>query len=102
MNWVLKLLIEPKTPKKKEFSQTLHKLSGVLEELCSNLKLDESDEDIRITIQFTFERMNQIQLLIDSEEFVILSGAVNALCEKIEIQLNDKKVGNHISKLKTL
>ena len=102
MNFILQLRIEPKPSKKKEFSQTITKLSEALEELCSNLKFDESDEEIRINLLFTFESMNHMQVLIDSEEFAILSGAVTALCELIEIRLNDKLVVNRSSMLADL
>jgi len=45
---------------------------------------------------------DQMRQALRSEEFRILSGAVNALCEKTVIWLDDKPAGNDISRLSSL
>ena len=44
----------------------------------------------------------QMQQTLKREEFVILSGAITALCDKIEVRLNDKLVENYISMLSNI
>ena len=98
----LEIALEVKSTKRLEFKQTLYDLSEKLQTHCASLKITDSDNFLSYSILAQWETALDLQEALKTEEFEILSGAIIALCEKIDIRLNDKKVGNHISKLKLL
>ena len=98
----LQMIVMPKPHNLKEFKQSLNSLSESLQSYCSSLRIDESEDDLTVTIIAQWETLDQMRQALRSEEFRILSGAVNALCEKTVVWLDDKQVGNHISKLNSL
>ena len=98
----LKIEIWVKPDKRLEFKQTLDNLNGKLRKHRIGLKITESDNFLSYSILAQWKTAIDMQEALKIEEFEILSGAITALCEKIEVRFNDKKVGNHISKLKTL
>ena len=98
----LELIILVKPHKRVEFKQSLDNLYEKLQKRSTSLKISESENCLSCSIIAEWETAVQMQEALKIEEFVILSGAVKALCENTIIRLNDKKVGNHISKLKTL
>ena len=102
MKKILELIVAPKSSKKKEFNQSLNDLTRALESSCSKLKIDGLEESSTISVLMEWETEDQMHRTIKCKEFTILSGAITALCEKIEIRLNDKLVGNHISILANL
>ena len=102
MRKILELIVAPKSSKKKEFNQSLNDLARALESSCSKLKIDGSEESSSISVLMEWETEDQMHRTFESNEFAILSGGITALCEKIEIRLNDKLVGNHISILTNL
>ena len=99
MQKILELIVAPKSSKKKEFNQSLNNLVRVLERSCSKMKIDGLEESSTITLLMEWETEDQMHRTFKSNEFTILSGAITALCEKIEIRLNDILVGNHIAML---
>ena len=99
MKKILELIIEPNSRKRKEFSQTLSNLARTLQSSCSSLQIDESEDSPTINIIVKWETAAEMHRTLKGDEFVILSGAITALCEKTTIRLNDKLVGNHISML---
>ena len=99
MKRTLEMIILPNPRKKKEFTQTLESLSMNLERSCSSLTIEESEESHSITMVIKWESEDQMQQTLKKEEFVILSGAITALCDKIEVRLNDKLIENYISML---
>ena len=98
----LELIVEPKPHKIKEFSQSLYTLGKNLQNYCSSLIIDESGDGVTFNILAQWETEDQMRKALKSEEFLILSGAISALSEKTIIRLDDKQVGNHISKLNSL
>jgi len=66
------------------------------------VEIIESDDGVAFILFAQWETSDQMRQAIQSEECSILSGAITALCEKTVIRLDDKEVGNHISKLTTL
>ena len=99
MQKILELIVAPKSSKKKEFNQSLNDLARALESSCSKMKIDGSEESSTISVLMEWETEDQMHRTFESNEFAILSGAITALCEKVQIRLNDKLVGNHISML---
>ena len=97
---VLTLLVKP--PKRLEFKQTLFELNEKLQKRCTSLKITESDNPLSYIILAQWKTAVNLQEALRTEEFEILSGAITALCEKIEIQLNDKLVGKNLSMLTKL
>ncbi len=98
----LELIVSPSSRKRLEFKQSLDCLAGDLQNYCSKLEIIESDDGVTFTLLVQWETLDQMRQAIRGEECSILSGAITALCEKTIIRLNDKEVGNHISKLTTL
>jgi len=95
----LEITLSVKSIKRLEFKQTLDHLSEKLQKDCSSLKIKESNNLQSYTILGEWETEDQMHRAIISKEFTILSGAITALCEKIEIRLNELLVGNRISVL---
>jgi len=98
----LTIALMVKSTKRLEFKQTLYDLIEKLQKRCANLKIKDSDNFLSYSILAQWETSLDMQNALKMEEFDILSGAITALCEKIEISLNDKPVGNIISMLGTL
>ena len=95
----LEIALLVKSTKRLEFKQTLFNLSEKLQKRCTSLKLTESDDFLSYAILAQWETEVHMDEAFKTDEFVILSGAITALCEKVQIRLNDKLVGNHISML---
>jgi hypothetical protein len=102
MKRILELIIEPNSRKKKEFSQTLNLLDGTLQSSCSSMRVNEAEDSSTINIIVKWKTADEMHRTLKSDEFAVLSGAIAALCEKIEIRLNDKFVGHHISMLNSM
>lgn len=95
----LKIALWVKPTKLLEFKQTLDHLREKLQKHCINLKIKETNNLQSHAIMGEWETEDQMLRLFKSKEFIILSGAITALCEKSTIHLNNKLVGNHISML---
>ena len=91
----LEIALEVKSIKCLEFKQTLYDLSEKLQTHCASLKITDSDNFLSYSLLAQWETTLELQEALNIEEFKILSGAITTLCEKIEIRLNDKLVGNH-------
>ena len=98
----LELIVLLKPHKRKEFIQSLNFLAGNLQNYCSSLKIDESEDGLNFTILARWETLDQMGQALNSKEFGILSGAIFTLCKITSIGLDDKQVYNDISKLNTL
>lgn len=98
----LEIAILVKSTKRLEFKQTLYDLIEKLQKRCTNLKIKDSDNFLSYSILAQWETSLDMQNALKMEEFDILSGAITALCDKIEIFLNDKPVGNNISMLASI
>ena len=96
----LELIVLTNSRKSKEFKQSLNFLTGNLQNYCSSLKIDESGDGVTFNILAQWETEDQMRKALKSEEFLILSGAINALSEKSICLLNDKKVSNKLLKIK--
>ena len=94
------MIVEPKPHNRKEFSQSIQNLSENLLKHCSSLKIDESGDGVTFNILAQWETEHQMRKALKSEEFLILSGAINALSEKSIFRFNDKKVSNKLLKIK--
>ncbi len=97
----LEIEIWVKSDKRLEFKQTLDHLSYKLQKQCPSLKIIESDDMSSIVVA-QWKTTDHMRAAIKKDEFKILFGAIEALCEKIKILFDDKLIGNHISKLNTL
>ena len=102
MKKVLELIIEPSSRKRKEFNQTLSKITETLQSSCSSLMIDESEDSSTVNMVIEWDSADQKYRMLRVEAFEILSGAIAALCEKIVIRLDGKILNYDISKLKTL
>jgi hypothetical protein len=98
----LDLVISLKRGKSKEFKQTWQELYKVVQGYSSNIIISELEKSICFSIVFHWESAAEMQQALRTEEFAILSGAINSLCEKTIIRLDDILIGNHISGLKHL
>lgn len=59
----------------------------------------EAEDSPTINIVVKWETAAEMDRTLKGDDFVILSGAITALCENTIIRLNDKLIGNHISML---
>ena len=98
----LDLVIFVKQGKSKEFNQTMQELSKVMQVYSSKIIISELEKSICFSIMIQWESAAEMQQALRAEEFDILSGAINSLCEKTIIRLDDVLIGNHISTLKDL
>jgi hypothetical protein len=88
--------------KKLEFRQTLECLSESLLSDCSDLKIQESQDDDIFILLIQWNSANQMRSALRTNEFGILLGAIKSLGKNTGIRLDDKNIGNDISKLMTL
>ena len=98
----LELVVSLYPGKSKEFKQSLLDISKKLQEYSSGFIIDESDDALSFNILIQWETSEQMHLALKREEFKILSGAINTLCAKKIIRLDDKQLGNNISLLKSI
>ena len=98
----LEVIVLPKPHHLKEFKQSLNSLRENLKKHCLSLIIYESGDSNEFIISAQWDSIDKMREALSSDEFLILSGAVNALCENTVIRLDDKQLGNHISKLKSL
>ena len=88
----LELMVWPKLRKSIEFKQSLDCLADILQNYCSSLKIDQSEIGDGYILLVEWEKTKQMDQMLQSKEFSILSGAIAALCERIEIRLDGEQV----------
>ena len=98
----LELVIFLKPGKSKEFNQSLLDISRKLQEHSSSFIIDELEDALSFSIIAEWDNGANMHQVLDSEDFKILSGAINSLCKKTIIRLNNRQVSNHISNLKSI
>ena len=98
----LEVVVRPNPRKRLELKQTLDCLTGILQDYCSSLMINESENGLTITLLAQWEKSDQMRHTLRSKEFSILSGAINALCDNTVIRIDDKSAGNDIAKLSEL
>jgi transcriptional/translational regulatory protein YebC/TACO1 len=98
----LELKIELNSRKKLEFRQTLECLSEILLIDCSDLNIQESLDGDIFTLSIQWESTTQMRQALRTKEFSILTGAIKSLAKSTGIFIDDKNIGNDISKLMTL
>ena len=98
----LEMMVWPKWRKSTEFKQSLDCLAGILKNYCSSLTILESESENKLTLIATWKTSSQMRDMLQSEEFMILSGAIATLSEKPNIRLDDKEAGELISVLNKL
>lgn len=97
----LEISVIPKTIKRVEFSQSLSSLKGDLQRCCPNLEI--SKEENTFCLNAEFETEEQLNEVLWSKEFYILSGAISTLGEKSDflIQGKDyKKTGTDLREIR--
>ena len=98
----LDLVIFVKQGKSKEFKQTMQELSKVMQVYSSKIIISKLEKSICFSIVIQWESVAEMQQALRAEEFDILSGAINSLCKKTIIRIDDKQIGSHISNLKSI
>jgi len=79
----LEIIVQPKTEKYLEFSQSLDFIKGDLLKLCTSLSITEEDETFYIVA--TMLSAEQLVTILRSTALAILSGAIRILAEKSEV-----------------
>ena len=102
MKRTLEIIVWSKLRKGFEFKQTLDCLSGILEDFCTSMEVVQSENGKKFALSAAWENSGQMHDMLQSKEFLILAGAIDALCEKSEIRLDDKPLSTDISKLTTI
>ena len=98
----LELVVSLKRSKSKEFKQSLEILKDKIEEHSTSFDIDELEDALSLSLLVHWETEVQMRQELQSDGFKILSGAINSLCEKTIIRLDDVLIGNHISRIKDL
>lgn len=102
----LELILTLKPGKNKEFKQSLQFLREKIEDFSTSFEIDESEDTRTFCIVVRWETDVQMNQSLKSDEFKILSGAIDSLCAKTMIILDDKQIGKqigkHISGLKSI
>ncbi len=98
----LEVVVWPVARKSMEFKQTLDCLADTLESYCSSLRIDKARDESTYTISAQWETVDHMRHALQSEEFLILFGAIAALCDKTMLKLDDKPAGNHISMIPSI
>lgn len=98
----LELVVYLNRSKNKEFKQSLQFLKDKIANFSASFDIDELEDDHSFSLLVQWETDVQMHQGLQSDEFKILCGAINCLCEKTIIRLDDILIGNHISRLKDL
>jgi len=98
----LELNIVLNSRKKLEFRQTLECLSEILLNHCSDIKIQETEDKDTFYLLIQWDSANQMRQALRTKEFAVLSGAIKSLAMSTGIRLDDKDMGNDISKLMTV
>jgi hypothetical protein len=98
----LELNIVVSSRKKLEFRQTIECLSESLLKECSDLKIQESQDDDIFFLLIEWSSTSQMRRALRTNDFGILIGAIISLEKNTGIRLDDKDIGNDITKLMTL
>jgi hypothetical protein len=98
----LELVVLLNRSKRKEFKQSLQFLKDKIADFSTSFDIDELEDALSFSLLVQWETDVQMNKALQSDEFKILSGAINSLCEKTIIRLDDKQVGNHISNLASI
>ena len=77
-------------------------LSEILLKDCSDLKIQESQDGDVFTLFIQWKSASQMRQALRTKEFAILAGAIKSLAISTGIRLDDKDLGNDISKLMSL
>ena len=95
----LEVVVWPNSRKMLEFKQSLDCLAEILQNYCTNLKIEEAGDGLSYTLSAQWETSAHMRQTLQSKEFSILSGAITALCDKTLIRLDDKVFSHQISDL---
>jgi len=82
----LEIIVQPKTEKYLEFSQSLEFIKSNLEKLCTSLSVSEKDKTFSIIA--TMASTEQLEKILQSTALCILSGAIRILSEKSEVTIH--------------
>ena len=94
----IELIVYPKPRNNVEFMQTLNFLSGKFQDYCSNLRIESQNGDHYI-LYMEWPNLEQMRRMLQSREFSILCGAVEALCKRSDIHLDGEPFMHEIAKL---
>jgi hypothetical protein len=98
----LELVVLLNRSKRKEFKQSLQFLKDKIADFSTSFDIEELEGALSFSLLVQWETDVQMHQALQSDEFKILSGAINSLCEKTIIRIDDVLIGNHISRLKDL
>ena len=98
----LELVVSLKPSKSKEFKQSLQFLKDKIEEHSISFDINDLEDALSFSLLVQWETDVQMRHQLQSEVFKILSGAINSLCEKTIIRVDDKQVANNISNLASI
>ena len=73
--------------KKAEFYQTMESLKTLVNNYCSEFKLDISPDN-NLVIRITFNSMDELKSNFHNNAFNILKGSLRSLCDDVQIQIN--------------
>ena len=79
----LEVIVQPRSVKYLEFSQSLKSMKPNLHQLCDSLLITEKDSTFFIVAEM--KTPEQLSKTLRTKEFAILSGAIKTLGEKSEV-----------------
>jgi len=82
----LEIIVQPKTEKYLEFSQSLEFVKSDLQKLCTSLSITEKDKTFSIIARMA--SAEQLAKILRSTALSILSGAIRILAEKSEVTIH--------------
>lgn len=78
--------------KKSEFYQTMESLKILVQNYCQDFQIITND-DLSLTIQITFDDIDEIKNHFYGNEFNIMKGSLRSLCDNIDIKIGNVPVG---------
>ncbi|MFK5856865.1 MAG: hypothetical protein QM503_12105 [Bacteroidota bacterium] len=94
----LEVIVQPRSVKYLEFSQSLKSMKPNLQQLCDSVIITEKDSTFSIVAEM--KTPEQLSKFLRTKEFAILSGAIKTLGEKSEViihGLDQKKKSTYIN-----
>ena len=96
----LEIIVQPKSVKYLEFTQTLEAIKSDLQKHCIRLTVIEKEKSFSITADL--ESDEQLKAIINSKEISILLGAIKLLGEKSKIIIIGSSLKNKTTDLKEI
>ena len=92
----IEITVRPKTGKKRELTQTLEGLCEKIRQKCTVLEFIQKQDKEEFILTAAWKSDAEAWNVVQSENFFILTGALHALGDSVEMKINNKQLKEYI------